>query len=262
MRLELQRNATVRTNDGIEVGTVRRFVVHPGLRVVTHVVISGGRLSFDRIVAVDQVAGASGDEVRLLPGVDPESLVPFEVEHYVDLDEATTGDEYPGAVEAPVVWSYPHQTGLLPSGAESVGADRDGAAERKAAEPETAEPKVRSIEPRYPAGHQRIIERHVAPDARVVATGTPVCSLDGEKLGKVVAVMTDPEGSVSAITVDPGWFRSEQVIGEQFIDSISDDRIALAVTAETIRQLEDRPDPASTRPRNPPTETQSDQRTR
>ncbi len=212
--MELQQNAVVRTQDGTAVGTIDRFVVHPARRCITHLVISKGRfLTTERVVPLDLIATATADEVLLVGGLDPNDLVPFEIEHYVDLDAASPEADYPGAVDAPVVWSHPGEG--------------------------HPEPVEATVQPKYPMGYQRVVERSVRTDSRIVAPGIPMCSSDGEALGKVVSVAARPDGQVASVTVDPGWFRSERAIGEQFIDSISADRIVLAVTAETIRQLDE-----------------------
>ena len=54
--------------------------------------------------------------------------------------------------------------------------------------------------------------------------------------------MSDGGGLIS-IEVDPGWFKKEQTIPAQFIRTIDDDRVVLAVGSKTISQLERRGTP-------------------
>lgn len=77
----------------------------------------------------------------------------------------------------------------------------------------------------------------------MVKAGSSVVTADGEEVGKVREVEVSDGGGLISIEVDPGWFKKEQTIPAQFIRTIDDDRVVLAVGSKMISQLERRGTP-------------------
>jgi uncharacterized protein YrrD len=210
MTMHFREGAEVLSQDGTKIGTVEHLVVDPSQDAITHIVVSKGFLfPKERVLPIDSVAEASHETVVVGNEVDPDQLPEFEESHYIYLDDAAAGAE-PTPDPAPLVWALPIY------GAEMTGY------------------------PVYPPGTIRETTRNVPDGSHVVKAGSSVVTADGEDVGKVREVDVSDSGGLISIAVDPGWFKKEQTIPAQFIRTIDDDRVVLAVGSKTLSQLERR----------------------
>ena len=82
--MQLESQAVVRTEDGMEVGRVERMVVDPQTTEVTHLVVKKGVFQDDKVVPIGRVDAGTKEGVFLRGDLaDVERLPPFEEEHYL-----------------------------------------------------------------------------------------------------------------------------------------------------------------------------------
>ena len=206
--LELSVDTKIQTANGEEIGEVDRFIVNPSRKAVTHVVVRRGALFTDERVVPIQALHEEHGTVRLLAGLDPAELPPFERGHYVEMDPATSSRLTPRSPNA-LVWAYPI--------APMIGFP--------------AYPSV-------PMANETIVERNVPEGEVLVSEGALVLSADGTEIGSVSEVAIDADGSLTHIEVDPGFFRSKRTIPSHWIDSIETGSVVLAVENDTLKDLE------------------------
>lgn len=211
--MHFREGADVVSADGTKLGVVDRLVIDPSTREITHVVISQGFLFHEhRVVPTAIVATAEAEQITLEPAIELDELPPFEETHYVSL--VTEGD--PGADgaagQAEVAWRFPTYAAA-------------------------AAPKDPPY-PWYPPGQVEMTERNVPDGSLVVEAGSTVVTADGEEIGRVREVETDADGAMIAVVIDPGWFTDEQRIPAHFVGAVEEDRVVLAVTGATVRQLQ------------------------
>ena len=116
--MQFKENAEVLTSTGDMVGRIHRVVIDPKSNEVTHLVVKKGMLfTRDKVVPLEQIEAAKGDEVILKPGpTEPDDFPDFEEPHFVPIDPAQPftgrGTSGPTAGPKPLAWYYP-----LPGGA-------------------------------------------------------------------------------------------------------------------------------------------------
>jgi uncharacterized protein YrrD len=105
--MELKEGTSVFTRDGDEVGRIRRFVIDPATKEVTHVVVEKGwLLREDKVVPIKMIDSANAERVELNEQVeDYDLLPPFEETHFVNAPEK---EEYGQSItHIPAVYWYP-----------------------------------------------------------------------------------------------------------------------------------------------------------
>lgn len=211
---ELREGTHVVDAHGDDLGKIERYVIDPSARTVTHVVIEKGVVfPRERVAPVDALEPTDReDRLRLDDTVAAEDLPPFEDRHYIDLEAQRDAALEPLAPYPALAWAYP----TMPVAGY----------------------------PAYPmVGATPMETTHNVPEGSVVVSeGVEVLADDGESVGRIKEVGTDEMGHLAYVIVDPGWFRSEQLIPSHWIQNIDETGVRLAMTAETLRRHErDRP---------------------
>ncbi len=213
--LMLNEGVDVVSADGNDLGTVDRLVIDPSAREVSHIVVSKGRFfAEERVVPVEWIWRADGNQVRLSEDADLESLPAFESEHYLPVDAVSTNRLYPTASGTPLVWGYPYGA-LAPGSMHGIGRM-----------PRTISRTTRNI----PSGNV------------AVETGAEVRTADGTKVGVVAGVIVDEDGRLTSFTVDGGWFKQDRVIPAHFVDRFDESEIRLALFDATLDVWRERVD--------------------
>lgn len=215
---ELAEGAAVVNAGGSKLGTIDRFVIAPGTGEVTHLVVRKGVLiGDDRLIPVDLVDRVVDGDVRLSQEVDLEDMPLYEQEHYADVDDATR-ERLDASFGSASMWRFPTvATGMYPGF------------------------------PAYPSAFTTGIQPHAirevnTPEGTVVVDeDTPVVSTNGEKVGSVAEMVVDDEGTLSHLVVDLGFLSGERVLPAHWISSINGGQVALAVGAEALDSLAQRP---------------------
>lgn len=151
--MEFKDGTIVYTAEGKKAGNLRRVVIDPESKAVTHIVVERGFLfKNDKVIDVAKVAETSEDRVALNCTVDElKEMSPLDIEHYVPLSGTAGGGQYdplPGGVysnSAPdrmikeTLRTIPEQLVALKEGARVTSSDdkQVGNIEHLFTEPET-----------------------------------------------------------------------------------------------------------------------------
>jgi uncharacterized protein YrrD len=202
--MEFREGAAVYTPDGRHLGNVDRLVVDPGSRRVTHIVIRRGHLlPEDKVIGVEQLSTAT--EERIVLDAEPGKLTPFEERHYVPLDEGTRRQ-----------WGIDQGVPLLRGSWMASGSIpyADVTAER--------------------------IERNIPKGDVAVAEGAAVVDSNGEHVGRVLELVTDPKsGRITCLLIEAGhlWGKHPKAIPINWVSTFGEGQITLAVGAKTLENV-------------------------
>lgn len=213
--MEFKQNASVYTVDGKDVGRVDRVVLDPKTKAITHIVVRKGFLfTEDKVIPKDLLGVANEAGVTLREEVGDLSALPlFEETHYVRASDGsytkTGGDnriDY-----APPVYPYPGIGSLLPT---------------------------TMIDPTAPEfiaeTTQNIPEGTVA-----LKEGAKVIAADGQQVGHVEQVITDPQASrvVNLVIAQGLLLREKRQIPITWVSEVREDEVHLAVGSQTVDEL-------------------------
>jgi sporulation protein YlmC with PRC-barrel domain len=205
--LQLHEHTKISDSDGRELGEVAGFVIDPGGKQLTHVIIEQGAVyPEDRIVpvaALDETEGGIG----LRPGVNPYDLPEFDSSNYLEADSAMA----PGWPSA-FIWAYP-----IPSGAGFP-----------------AYPLVPNVDT-----VDSSMTRNMPEGSVFVDDGTTVVSANGTDVGSITEVAIADDGSLSHLVVDPGFFKAERIIPSHWIADIAEN-VVLGVDDKTLAKYDTR----------------------
>lgn len=215
MQLEIRQGAHLYTADEEDLGKIRQFVVKPSTAELTHVLVEKGVFFPDeRVVPLEAIDHADGDEVVLADDADPADLPRFVREDYTPIDEETQNHL---DVPAGYIWRYPTSyTGPYPmypafpmpppaSGRPTVSDDRT---------------------------------RDQLAKGELIRNRTPVVSTNGEKIGTVSEMHVDDEGDLSHLVVDLGFLSDEKLLPAHWIEKLDSEGVKLAVGNHAVESLE------------------------
>lgn len=212
--MQFKHDARVVAFDGKDVGRVDRVVIEPRTKEVTHIVVQRGFLfTEDKVVPISLIASADEDEVTLRGDAgDLNRLLPFEEVNYIPLNNAEANAAAYPADYAPPLYAYPSAMGW-------VGYSMN-----------------------YPSYYPpRIVdtEQNIPDDTVALAEGARVISADGEHVGNVERVLTEPEADrATSFIISQGLFFTERKrIPISWVSNLEDDAVYLSVRAELLKDL-------------------------
>lgn len=210
--MQFKQDASVYSADGEKVGQIERVVIDPDSREITHVIVRRGALfTEDRVIPVELVATTSEDQATLRADAGDLGELPyFEVNQYVNLDqEEIDHADYPADFAPPLYW-YPS------GGAPPIGY------------------------PGYP-GQPHIIktERNIPDDTVAVGEGAEVISAEGERVGEVEKILTDPDDNVvTHFVISKGvLFEEHKLVPVAWVDKVEETKIHLSVGSGLLEDL-------------------------
>ncbi len=224
--MQFRRGAAVVTPEGDKVGDVDRVVIDPKTQEVTHLIVEKGiLLTTDKVLPLSLVRNATEDRVTLRKDVgDLEDLPDYKETHFVEVEEVkkteagdedvevdTAGSMYWVPPASQAWWNTPGYLG-------SPGAFG------------------------YPAPpFVRRTERNIPEGTLPLDVGAPVFSGEGEHVGDVEEVFTDPQsGRVTHILVSQGLlFKEQKRVPTTWVKAFEDNQVYLAVGAEVLNRLPD-----------------------
>ena len=213
----ISEGAEVFTADGEKLGTVGRVVIDPRTDKLTHIIVEKGfLLPTTKIVHLGLVDVATEDRVMLREEVDDWSALPdFKEINYVRASEAEEGEE----VLKRFYW-YP------PTGTRWW--DQAGFVSFPGYGGYTLPPYVAQVE-----------QQHIPADVVPLEKDAEVITRDGEHVGDIEAVLTDPEDNrVTHIVLSRGLFLTEEkLIPTPWISLIEKGKIHLAIDSELVEEL-------------------------
>lgn len=211
--MKLRKGAEILSAEKESIGKIDRVVVDPATKEITHLVSQKGFLfKKEKVISLEQVQTANEERVILNKGVDTDNLPDFEEVHHVLLEELE--QSAPDQVKyAQPVFYYP-----LP-GAVWWG----------------MEPYSSYGVPPYVAQKERNIPEGEIPlrkDAEVV-------SHDGESIGRVVSLYTEPGGhKISHLGLVRGFLKKEvKIIPTFWVGGVYEEHIKLSVDEDFVDRL-------------------------
>ncbi|MFP4395972.1 MAG: PRC-barrel domain-containing protein [Anaerolineales bacterium] len=220
----ISKGADVITTDGEKLGAVRRVVIDPRTREVTHIVVEKGfLLPTTKVVDINLVDVATEDSVMLREKVEDWSALPdFKETHYVRVSELEEEmeEEVEEEASATTFYWYP------PAGTRWW--DRAGFVTFPGQGGYTPPPYIAAVE-----------KQNIPSDVVPLQEGAHVFAKDGEHVGNVEAVMTEQEQNrVTHIVISQGLLLTEEkLIPTPWIDLIQEGEVHLAVASDFIENL-------------------------
>lgn len=211
--MQFKEGANVFTADGERVGTIDRVVLEPDTKEVTHLVVQKGFLfTEDKVVPMSLVGPATEERVTLREGAgDLEALPDFEESHYVPIERGR--QSAPGSAH----WARPLHL-YPPIGTYwTTGGYADYA------------------RPQYVAK----TERNIPEGTVALEEGAKVMSSDGEHVGDVERIFTDPlEERATHLLVSEGLIlKDKKLIPAGWMSTVHEDEVHLLVDSDLVESL-------------------------
>lgn len=209
--IQFQKDASVLTANGQQIGTLERVVLNPENKVVTDIVVRTGTLfnKADKVVPVEYIVETTENQVVVSHEAgELESFPPLEERHLVSekADVAQKLDEVP-----PVVYGSPgFGPMLVPAPGEQI---------------------VTQIEQNIPVGTVAMKE------------GAKVISADGKHVGNVERVLADPSvDQVTHLVISQGLFtKANKLIPINYVMTVGEDAVHLRVKRVSIQDVDTTP---------------------
>lgn len=212
--MQFKEGADVFTADGEKAGEVERVVIDPKTNKVTHIVVQKGFLfTEEKVVPILLVDEATQERVTLHFIEDLDALPPLKEEHYVPLYGAA--DKPSGRA---VYWYPPRGVPWWRPGGYLQYPDTFGYPE--------------------PAFVVRT-EKHIPESTVALEEGAPVITKDGERVGDVERVLTEPASDrATHFVISQGLFlEEEKVVPTTWVRDIHEDEVHLAVSSDLVDSL-------------------------
>jgi len=210
-KIQFQKNASVLSSIGKQIGSLERVVVNPESKVVTDIVVRTRALfnHTDKVVPIELVAETNQGQVVLRDVAgELKSFPPLEERHLIDTNEGMDGKP---ADVPPAVYG---NTGFSPVIVSSQG-----------------EHLITQIEQNIPTGTVAMKE------------GATVITVDGENVGNVERVLAD--ASVDQIThllIAKGMIAKEKkLIPIEWVTTMGEDEVHLRVNKDSVEKLDTAP---------------------
>ena len=215
--MQFKENTHVYTAGGQDVGKIKRVVVDPNTKDLTHLVVQKGFFfTEDKVVPLDEVETATEDQVVLKEGREDSDIFPvFEETHYVEVDEDGKAGNRDSEVLSPLAWYYP-----TPGGA--WWSTRMGSY------------------PGYPHTYYVHRTKQNIPDGTVaMEEGAKVFSNEGAHVGDVERIYADEaEQRVTHLLISKGLIsKSHKLIPSMWVASVSEDVVRLSVDEPFVESL-------------------------
>ncbi len=214
--MQFKDSASVYTAGGDQVGDIDRVVLDPKTKEVTHIVVRKGFLfKQDKVVPINLIAFTAEDQVVLREDAGDLELLPdFEEDHYIVLDETELARTEARSDFPTPLYSY------LPFYSAAQSAEQAHPTSRP-------QPYVIQTEQNIPEGKVALEE------------GAKVISADGERVGKVEKILTDPQADQAThFVVSEGLLLKEKkLIPAVWVDSVYEDEVHLAVGSTMFEVL-------------------------
>jgi uncharacterized protein YrrD len=218
--MQFKRGANVFTSDGQKVGEIERVVLDPRTDEVTHVVVEKGfLLPIDKVVPISLVGPATEDRVTLRDNAgDLEALPDLEERHYVMVGDEAEKEASSRGQPRPLYWYPPVRTMWWQPGGYLGYSGFFG----------------------YPVPPYIVeTERHIPEGTVALKEGAKVISKDGEHVGDVEAVLTDPEEDrATHLVLSEGLLLKERkLVPTSWVSTVMADEVHLAVESDVIEGL-------------------------
>lgn len=216
--MQFKEGTNITTFDGEKVGTVKRVVIDPRSKEVTHIVVHKGVLfTQDKLIPIDLIHSATPNAITLRQGIqDIDTVRDFEEVHYIPVDDETLRAMYPTSLidtAQPLYW-YPPIT--APRGSNFLF--QSSASEE---------------------GYATQVEQNIPDNMVALKEGANVYSADGEHVGDIEQVFVDPDAErATHFVIKEGIiFKDRKLIPATWVSTVGEDEVHLAVGARVIDSL-------------------------
>jgi uncharacterized protein YrrD len=209
-QLDLNSGAEVRCKDG-DCGTLIKVVIDPQAKKVSEIIVEKGLLlSQDRVIPVEEIARANGEEV------------------YLDL-KASELEKFNQYQEGDFITPDPDQYGW-----EASTTYQDG----QVVTPSTPfQPRPIYREPFRSTIHYHAHEG-VSPSEEVIEPGTRVYN-PGGTIGKVDHLRVDPESrDITHVVMDRGLMSGHTLVPVEQIENVGEDGVYITASKSEIDEME------------------------
>jgi uncharacterized protein YrrD len=215
--MQFREDATVFSANGDRIGELERVVIEPETKEVSHVVVRKGILfTEDKIVPVNLIASAEEDGITLREDADDlEALPDFYEQHFVPVEEGEfMGGLPPYDYPNPLYW-YPPAYGV-PYGA-----------------PQEYLPEERTL-------YAEETAENVPEGAVALKEGARVISADGDHVGDIDAVLTDPlaDRATHFVISEGLLLKGRKLIPIAWVKIVYQDEVHLRVRSSQIEELQ------------------------
>jgi uncharacterized protein YrrD len=211
--MQFTEGARVSTAEGEIVGSIGRVVLDPETKEVTHLVVQKGFLfTEDKVVPLSLIGRAAADSLSLRPGAgDLEDLPDFEESHYVAVERGQQPAPGSSHWARPLYW-YPPVGSFWPTGAYT------GIEEQR---------YVQKTEKNIPEGTVALVE------------GAQVISSDGEHVGDIERVLTDPlaDRATHLLIAEGLFLKEKKLVPTGWMGQVYEDEIHLRVDSDFVDSL-------------------------
>lgn len=228
--MQFKQGVGVRMSDGKSVGQLDRVVIDPRTKEVNYIVVRQGVFfTTDKVVPLTLVASAEEDGIVLREDAgDLEQLPAFEERYYVPVDEPTIAPQGGaatagvGAAGAPRLYSYPPVLG-----GEAAGLGGHVNTQTSLGALSIQQPVVERT------------ERAIPDDNVAIRSGARVVAADGQQVGSVEQVLTNPNADqVTHFVISQGLlFKERKLVPVGWVSQIGEDEVQLAVDAGFLGKL-------------------------
>lgn len=206
----------VYSSDDEKIGTLHRVVMDPKSKEVTHIVVKEGFLfTEDKVVPMDLVGSVTDERISLQGSKEHlDELPEYEETHYVRPQDTTGHGDVTSDVSDPVYWYPP--------------VDLSGAGYG-----------------RYPVSffpqslYVQKIEKNIPEGMIALAKGAKVLAADGEEVGSIETLITDPKDDrVTHVVISSGLLLKERrVVPAYWLSTVSDDEVHLSIESRMLERL-------------------------
>ncbi|MGQ0603927.1 MAG: DUF2171 domain-containing protein [Anaerolineales bacterium] len=214
--MQIKQDAKVTTADGKDIGHVDRVVMNPNSQEITHLIVRQGWLfTEDKVLPFELIDHATDTEIRLRADAEElDKLLPFEETHYVPAEETDVSVARDSVAYAVPYLYYPGTVDLRATGYPYVNPN---------------------------PGLVSRTERNIPDDTVALKENAKVMSSDGQHVGNVEQIISNAEtGRATDFVVSKGLLLKEhKLIPNQWIRTVMEDEVRLAVTAAVINRLRD-----------------------
>lgn len=201
-----KKGVDVFSSDDEKIGTLDRVVIDPKTKEVTHIIVREGFLfTEDKVVPMDLIGSVTEERIALQGSKEHlDELPDYEETHYVPRDAAVDDDMNT------LYWNPP--------------VDAWGGYGRYAVFPQSQ--------------YLRRTEKNIPEGMVALAEGAKVLTEDGEQVGNIETLITNPDERVTHLVISSGLLMKERkIIPAHWLSSVAEDEVHLSVESRMLERL-------------------------
>jgi uncharacterized protein YrrD len=201
-----KQGTDVFSSDNDKIGTLDRVVMDPKTKEVTHIIVREGFLfTADKVVPMDLIGSVTDERISLQGSKEHlDELPDYEETHYVPRDAAVDDD-------MDTLYWYPPADYLAGYGRYVF----------------------------YPQSqYLRQTEKNIPEGMVALAEGAKVLTEDGEHVGNIETLVTDPNERVTHLVISSGLLMKERkIIPSHWLSAVTEDEVHLSVDSRLLERL-------------------------